>query len=734
MNQLEIDFIYQGARLTILCSEKDLMKDIIKRYSIKSKIEINSIFFLYSGDKINENLTLEKIIKNVDKNKKKLEILVCSKEENQRENHSKVKSTQVICPECGEIALINFKNYNLSISRCKKNHKFEKILLGNFDKTQIIDESKIICENCRTVNKSTSFNKVFFICLFCKKNLCPLCKTSHDKNHYIIKYEEKDSLCFEHRDNYNLYCKTCNKNLCISCENDHPGHEIISLGRLIPKEQNLNKKINDLKDSIFKFKEEINNIINILNKVKDNIDKCYKISKDIMKSFNIRIKNYEMLLNINEISNFDDTIMKNIDKIIKEQKVYYKIMYIFNIYCMMNSEEDKIIKKEILEKNNSKNNIMELNNITYFNYLYSKKKPIKKEDDDENKNDEKKDDRNNINMNNMMNNMNVNNMMNNMNVNNMMNNMNNANYMNNMNHNMNMNNMNNTNLMNNMMSNMNMNNMSMNNMMNNMNMNNMSMNNMMNNMNMNNMSMNNMMNNMNMNNMNMNNMNMNNMNMNNMMNNINGMYSIEKRILKEYSSLKSKKLTIIDFIGFIKNLKKENIPFYDFLYPEIENILNIDLGFNGINLSNNNIFEWEFTLKGPKYSPYSGGLFHLKAFFPKNYPDSPPEICFITPIYHLEVNHKYFNSLDAEKLGHICSPILNWWNPKTTMKELILSIFPFFYSQIMPDSPYGLDRAEEFFNNNSLFERKIKFFTQKYADPSLPYKEYNNSWDFSYTE
>ena len=111
MNQLEIDFIYEGKKVAILCSEKELMKDIINRFSNKSKIELNSIYFLYAGDKINENSSLEKIIKKEDKNKKKIEILVCSKEEeNQEENKSKVKPAQVICPECSEVALLNFKN------------------------------------------------------------------------------------------------------------------------------------------------------------------------------------------------------------------------------------------------------------------------------------------------------------------------------------------------------------------------------------------------------------------------------------------------------------------------------------------------------------------------------------------------------------------------------------------------------------------------------------------------
>ncbi len=324
MNQLEIDFVYQGNKISILCSEKDLMKDIINKYSFKSKVEIDSVYCLYAGDKINENSILEKIIRKEDKNKKKIEILVVPKEDkNPKESESKVKSKQVICPECGEIALLTFKNYKLSINKCKSNHKYDNMLFENFEKTQKIDESKIICENCGENNKSTSFNKVFYICQFCKKKLCPLCKTSHDKTHYIIKYEEKDSICFEHGDNYNLYCKTCNKNLCASCENEHPEHEIISLGKLIPREKNFNKKINDLKDSINKFKEEIENIINILNKVKNYMDTYYQISSEIINALNIKKKNFEMLSNFNEINNYSDIIMKDINKIITEEKVYH---------------------------------------------------------------------------------------------------------------------------------------------------------------------------------------------------------------------------------------------------------------------------------------------------------------------------------------------------------------------------------------------------------------------------
>ena len=50
-----------------------------------------------------------------------------------------------------------------------------------------------------------------------------------------------------------------------------------------------------------------------------------------------------------------------------------------------------------------------------------------------------------------------------------------------------------------------------------------------------------------------------------------------------------------------------------------------------------------------------------------------------------------------------------------------------------PDSPFGIDRQNEMLYHQDLFERKVKFFTQKYATPNIGYKEYP-AWDFSYSE
>ena len=144
-----------------------------------------------------------------------------------------------------------------------------------------------------------------------------------------------------------------------------------------------------------------------------------------------------------------------------------------------------------------------------------------------------------------------------------------------------------------------------------------------------------------------------------------------------------------------------------------------------------NILEWEAKLMGPNDTSYKDGIFVLKVEFPKDYPMKPPEIFFKTPIYHLNVNPKISDIPEAKPLGHICISTLNWWKPEFTMREVFSSIFALFYMG-NPDNPYSFERAEEYKNNQNLFQQKVKYFTQKYANPLYAniHQDYNESWNF----
>ena len=145
----------------------------------------------------------------------------------------------------------------------------------------------------------------------------------------------------------------------------------------------------------------------------------------------------------------------------------------------------------------------------------------------------------------------------------------------------------------------------------------------------------------------------------------------------------------------------------------------------------NNIMEWKCSILGPQDTAYANGLFFLKIKFPNNYPNSPPEVSFITPIYHINVNHRIPRSKGGEALGHVCISTLNWWKPCNNIKQVLNDIFALFYLS-NPKSPYGLDRADEFSYNRNKFDEKVRHFTSKYASFNAKEKIYTNDWDFSY--
>ena len=96
------------------------------------------------------------------------------------------------------------------------------------------------------------------------------------------------------------------------------------------------------------------------------------------------------------------------------------------------------------------------------------------------------------------------------------------------------------------------------------------------------------------------------------------------------------------------------------IYKEYKELSGNPIGVCGITvgLIDESYYHWKFTLAPPKDTCYKGGLFIANAHFPSDYPNSPPEIVFKTPIYHANVNPFAPKEIGGESLGHLRISIL----------------------------------------------------------------------------
>ena len=176
----EAIFNYEGINTSIQCNENDKMKYIISNFLKKIKEKGDSFFYLYNGTAINKELSFQEQANDLDKNRKKMNIIVNKNDENINEI-KQVISKDIICPICKENIILDIKSYKVNLYGCKNNHKINNILLNEFKESQKIDLSKIICDICNINNKNNTHNNDFYKCNTCNKNICPLCKSSHDQ-------------------------------------------------------------------------------------------------------------------------------------------------------------------------------------------------------------------------------------------------------------------------------------------------------------------------------------------------------------------------------------------------------------------------------------------------------------------------------------------------------------------------------------------------------------------------
>lgn len=113
--------------------------------------------------------------------------------------------------------------------------------------------------------------------------------------------------------------------------------------------------------------------------------------------------------------------------------------------------------------------------------------------------------------------------------------------------------------------------------------------------------------------------------------------------------------------------------------------------------------------KGPPGTPYEGGVFQVDIHIPNEYPFKPPQIKFLTKIYHPNI---------SSVTGAICLDILkDAWTPILTLKSSLISLQSLLQSP-EPNDPQDAEVAKHYLTNKKGFEETAAYWTKIYATDS----------------
>ena len=364
---VEAKFTYNGSFTSIQCSKSDTMKDIIDKYISKTELDINKIYFLYGGSIINKELSVNDLTKG---NENTINILVSEIEEEKKPEKKELKKSNVIvCSICKEICKLAIEDYQIKLYGCENGHTIKDISVNDLSKTQYIDESKIICDICKSANKKEQYNKLFHYCNECKQKICPLCKSKHDKSHNIIDYDKRNYMCYKHNEKFISYCNDCNKNLCYNCETGHnKDHIRVSFQDFNINKDNLSQIIKGYQGMVTKVNEKIEAIITNLNELKKNIANYNDIFYNVLNNFEQENRNFYILNNINAL--FDNSIIRDLGKISdnKKDSICSDFKILMRMYTKMNINK---VSNE-LKKNQNEFELEEFKTVKYLNLQEAK--------------------------------------------------------------------------------------------------------------------------------------------------------------------------------------------------------------------------------------------------------------------------------------------------------------------------------------------------------------------------
>lgn len=161
------------------------------------------------------------------------------------------------------------------------------------------------------------------------------------------------------------------------------------------------------------------------------------------------------------------------------------------------------------------------------------------------------------------------------------------------------------------------------------------------------------------------------------------------------------------------------LPFSFCLFPSCPAELNknpIDLVSVGLT-DDEDVYDWEVMIMGPDGTLFEGGFFKARLTFPKDFPNMPPAMKFVSEMWHPNVYED----------GKVCISILHppgedamnsqesaeeRWRPILGVEQILISVISML-SDPNDESPANLDAAVMWRNDRAAFKKKVRACVRK---------------------
>ena len=133
---VEIEFDFNQVKTNIQAKLNDPFQYVINKFMQKSLLQSGSVSFLANGKVINPNGSVASHMSNLNKQNKKMNIIVTMIEnEDNNKEQVLVKSKDIICPQCKEPCMITTEDYKIKLYECINGHTTENIKFIDFADT-----------------------------------------------------------------------------------------------------------------------------------------------------------------------------------------------------------------------------------------------------------------------------------------------------------------------------------------------------------------------------------------------------------------------------------------------------------------------------------------------------------------------------------------------------------------------------------------------------------------------